>query len=43
MIQNHLGVKSTSAIIYLKELQDLDLIKKIKIGRNVSYKKVYLL
>ena len=41
IIQNHLGVKSTSAIIYLKELQDLGLIKKIKIGRNVSYKKVF--
>ena len=39
MIQNHLGVKSTSAIIYLKEMQELGLIKKVKNGRNVKYKK----
>ena len=40
MIQNHLGVKSTSAIIYLKEMQELGLIKKVKNGRNVSYRRV---
>lgn len=39
MIQNHLGVKSTSAIIYLKEMQELGLIKKVKNGRNIKYKK----
>ena len=39
MIQNHLGVKSTSAIIYLKEMQELGLIKKVKNGRNVKYRK----
>ena len=37
MIQNHLGVKSTSAIIYLKEMQELGLIKKVKNGRNIKY------
>ena len=39
MIQNHLGVKSTSAIIYLKKMQELGLIKKVKNGRNVKYRK----
>ena len=39
MIQNHLGVKSTSVIIYLKEMQELGLIKKVKNGRNIKYKK----
>ena len=40
IIQNHLGVKSTSAIIYLKEMQKLNLIKKVKNGRNVMYKNI---
>ena len=40
MIQNHLGVKSTSAIIYLKEMQKLSLIKKLRNGRSISYKKI---
>ena len=40
MIQNYLGVRSTSAIIYLKEMQELKLIKKVKNGRNVKYKKL---
>ena len=40
MIQNYLGVRSTSVINYLKEMQELGLIKKVKNGRNVSYRKV---
>ena len=40
MIQNHLGIKSTSAIFYLKEMQKLSLIKKLRNGRSISYKKI---
>jgi len=40
IIQNHLGVRSTSAIIYLKEMQKLSLIKKLRNGRSISYKKI---
>ena len=40
IIQNHLGVRSTSAIIYLKETQKLSLIKKLRNGRSISYKKI---
>ena len=40
MIQNYLGVRSTSVINYLKEMQELGLIKKVKNGRNVSYRRL---
>ena len=40
MLQNYLGERSTSVINYLKEMQELGLIKKVKNGRNVSYRRV---
>ena len=37
-IQEHLELKSTSVVNYLKEMLDLELIEKIRDGRNISYK-----
>ena len=37
-IQEHLELKSTSVVNYLKEMLDLKLIEKIREGRNISYK-----
>ena len=37
-IQEHLDLKSTSVVNYLKEMLDLELIEKIRDGRNISYK-----
>ena len=37
-IQEHLELKSTSVVNYLKEMLDLELIEKIREGRNISYK-----
>ena len=37
-IQEHLGLKSTSVVNYLKEMLELELIEKIREGRNISYK-----
>ena len=37
-IQEHLELKSTSVVNYLKEMLELELIEKIRDGRNISYK-----
>ena len=37
-IQEHLELKSTSIVNYLKEMLDLELIEKIREGRSISYK-----
>ena len=37
-IQEHLELKSTSVVNYLKEMLELELIEKIREGRNISYK-----
>ena len=37
-IQEHLDLKSTSVVNYLKEMLELELIEKIREGRNISYK-----
>ena len=37
-IQEHLELKSTSVVNYLKEMLDLELIEKIRDGRNISYR-----
>lgn len=37
-IQKHLELKSTSVVNYLKEMLELELIEKIRDGRNISYK-----
>ena len=37
-IQEHLNLKSTSVVNYLKEMLELELIEKIREGRNISYK-----
>ena len=37
-IQKHLKLKSTSVVNYLKEMLELELIEKIRDGRNISYK-----
>lgn len=37
-IQEQLDLKSTSVVNYLKEMLDLELIEKIREGRNISYK-----
>ncbi|MCI7666062.1 MAG: hypothetical protein MSS45_07945 [Fusobacterium mortiferum] len=36
-IQEHLELKSTSVVNYLKEMLELELIEKIREGRNISY------
>lgn len=36
--QEHLELKSTSVVNYLKEMLDLRLIEKIRNGRNISYR-----
>ena len=37
-IQEHLELKSTSVVNYLKEMLEVELIEKIREGRNISYK-----
>ena len=37
-IQEHLELKSTSIVNYLKEMLELELIEKIREGRSISYK-----
>lgn len=37
-IQKYLELKSTSVVNYLKEMLELELIEKIRDGRNISYK-----
>lgn len=37
-IQEYLELKSTSVVNYLKEMLELELIEKIREGRNISYK-----
>ena len=37
-IQEHLELKNTSVVNYLKEMLELELIEKIRDGRNISYK-----
>lgn len=37
-IQEHLNLKSTSVVNYLKEMSELELIEKIREGRSISYK-----
>ena len=37
-IQEHLELKSTSIVNYLKEMLELELIEKIRKGRSISYK-----
>lgn len=37
-IQVHLELKSTSVVNYLKEMLELELIEKVREGRNLSYK-----
>ena len=37
-IQKHLELKSTSVVNYLKEMLELELIEKMRDGRNISYK-----
>ncbi|WP_304206866.1 ATP-binding protein [Fusobacterium perfoetens] len=37
-IQEHLELKNTSVVNYLKEMLDLELIEKIREGRNISYR-----
>lgn len=37
-IQEHLNLKSTSVVNYLKEMLELELIEKIREGRSISYK-----
>ena len=37
-IQKHLELKSTSVVNYLKEMLELELIEKIREGRNISYR-----
>lgn len=37
-IQEHLDLKSTSIVNYLKEMLELELIEKIRYGRNISYR-----
>lgn len=37
-IQEHLELKSTSVVNYLKEMLELELIEKIREGRNISYR-----
>ena len=37
-IQEHLELKSTSVVNYLKEMLELELIEKIRDSRNISYK-----
>ena len=37
-IQEHLELKSTSVVNYLKEMLELELIEKIREGRNINYK-----
>ena len=37
-IQEHLELKSTSVVNYLKEMLELELIEKIRDGRNISYR-----
>ena len=38
-IQEHLELKSTSVVNYLKEMLELELIEKIREGRNIRYRK----
>lgn len=37
-IQEYLNLKNTSVVNYLKEMLELELIEKIRDGRNISYK-----
>ena len=37
-IQEHLKLKNTSVVNYLKEMLELELIEKIREGRNISYR-----
>ena len=37
-IQEHLELKSISVVNYLKEMLELELIEKIREGRNISYR-----
>ena len=37
-IQEHLELKSKSVVNYLKEMLELELIEKIREGRNISYR-----
>lgn len=37
-IQEHLELKSTSVVNYLKKMLEVELIEKIREGRNISYK-----